>query len=65
MKARNARRECFRLLNSLIGPATVPQFLKTPQPALGDMTGAQLLQHDPAALLKRLRALEQEMEAGS
>lgn len=62
MKRVNARRECFRLLGRLIGAEAVPQFLRTPQPALEDRTGAELLQADPAALLKRLRELEKETE---
>ncbi len=61
MKRENARRECYRLLGRLIGHEAIPQFLRTPQPALEDRTGAQLLT-DPAALLTRLKALEKEME---
>lgn len=61
--SRRDRKECFRILARLIGYAGIPQFLKTPQPALEDRTGQQLLESDPSALLTRLQALEQEMEA--
>ena len=62
MKRGVGRKECFRLLGRLIGAEAIPQFLRTRQPALEDKTGAELLQADPAALLKRLKELEKEAE---
>lgn len=42
MKKRpNTRAECYRLLGRLIGHDGIPNFLRTPQPALEDRTGAQ------------------------
>jgi hypothetical protein len=63
MKSKNARHECYRLLGRIIGPAAVPEFLSTAQPALEDRTGQELLESDPEALLAMLRTREKEMEA--
>lgn len=62
MKAADARRECKRIIIASVGQGGFEAFLKAHQPAQEDRTGQELLQSDPAALLKRLRALEQEME---
>ena len=62
MKTPTARRECTRILKRLIGAEAIPQFMKTPQPALEDKTGAQLLKNEPKRLLERLRILEDEIE---
>lgn len=59
---RNDRKECFRLLGLIIGHEGIPAFLSTPQPALEDRTGAQLLKSDPGALLRRLKMLEKNLE---
>jgi hypothetical protein len=64
MKTPTARQECMRILKRLIGAECIPQFLRTPQPALEDRTGAHLLKHSPKALLDRLRELEAEMKGG-
>jgi hypothetical protein len=52
------RAECIRILERIVGEAGVQHWLKGRQPALDDMTGAQLLTVDPERLLKRLRFLD-------
>ena len=51
-----ARAECVRIIRALVGD--MRPFLNSPQPALGDRTGRELLADDPLELLRRLRALE-------
>ena len=53
------RAECLAIITRLEGPEGVAAFLRTPQDDL-DMTGGELLQSDPAALLRRLKLLEVE-----
>lgn len=55
------RAECLRVLERLIGADAVPGWLKLRQPALGDETGAQLLQNDPSRLLRHLRMLDAQL----
>ncbi len=62
MKASDARRECKRIIIASVGQGGFEAFLKARQPALEDKIGAQLLETDPVALLKRLKALEKESE---
>jgi hypothetical protein len=54
----STRCDCLRIIMRLVGEGGVPSFLKGQQPALGDRTGAQLLQDDPVDLLGRLKWLE-------
>ena len=54
------RAECLAIITRLEGPGGVAAFLRTSQPDLEGATGAELLQSDPAALLRRLKALEIE-----
>lgn len=54
----NTRSDCLRIIMRLVGEGGVPSFLKSQQPALGDRTGAQLLQDDPMELLRRLKWLD-------
>lgn len=58
-----ARDECLRSVVRLVGEGGVPAFLQTRQPALGDRSGAELLQNDPGELLRHLQALESLCEA--
>ena len=53
----SARDESIRLIARLVGDAGVQSFLRCRQPALGDRTGADLLQNDPSELLRRLRLI--------
>jgi hypothetical protein len=57
------RSESLRIISRLVGDAGVQSFLKCRQPALGDRTGGELLQHDPGELLKRLRWLEADRQS--
>lgn len=58
IKSQSDRLECLRLIERTAG--TVRHFLETPQPAFGDLTGRELLEQQPAELLRRLRQLEEE-----
>lgn len=52
------RAECIRILERIVQPGGVQHWLKGRQPALDDMTGAQLLTVDPERLLRPLRFLD-------
>jgi hypothetical protein len=54
----STRSDCLRIIIRLVGEGGVASFLKSQQPALGDRTGAQLLQDDPVDLRRRLKWLE-------
>lgn len=56
--AKHVRRDCLATLRRAVGDGGVEAFLRAPQPALGDRTGAELLESEPKALLERLRELE-------
>lgn len=53
-----ARSRCIRQIIGLVGRGGLEAFLRSRQPALGDRTGRELLDEDPAGLLARLMALE-------
>lgn len=57
IQATSDRLECLRIVENMAG--TVAHFLKTRQPGFGDMTGAEILEQQPAELLRRLRQLEE------
>lgn len=59
---RSPREHCVAVIKRLQGEDGIAAFLRTPQPALGDLTGGQLLQADPDGLLRRLQALEADLE---
>lgn len=65
MRASAARRECRRMIVAMVGPGGLEAFLQSPQPALDDRTGSELMESDPAALLERLKALECQVEGGT
>lgn len=54
----STRSDCIRMMIRLVGEGGMQSFLKSQQPALGDRTGAELLQHDPMDLLRRLKWLD-------
>jgi hypothetical protein len=54
----STRNDCLRIIMRLVGEGGVPSFLSSQQPALGDCTGAELLQNDPIELLRCLKWLE-------
>jgi hypothetical protein len=54
----SARSDCIRIIMRIVGEGGVSSFLTSQQPALGDRTGAQLLQDDPMELLRHLKWLE-------
>jgi hypothetical protein len=54
----STRSDCIRMMIRLVGEGGLQSFLKSQQPALGDRTGAELLQHDPMDLLRRLKWLD-------
>jgi hypothetical protein len=47
-----------------VGPGGFEAFLQARQPALDDLTGAELLKREPNRLLERLRMLERETVEG-
>lgn len=56
----STRSDCLRIIMRLVGDGGVESFLKCQQPALGDRTGAELLQDDPVDLLRLLKWLENQ-----
>ncbi len=54
----STRSDCLRIIIRLVGEGGVSSFLSSQQPALGDRTGAQLLQDDPMELLRRMKWLD-------
>lgn len=59
-----ARAKCARILKATLGPGGYRHFLRSRQPALDDRTGAELMKADPIELLKRVMALEKQVEGG-
>jgi hypothetical protein len=54
----STRCDCIHIIRRLVGEGGVQPFLTSQQPALGDRTGAQLLQNDPEELLRCLKWLD-------
>jgi hypothetical protein len=64
MSTNKARAECKRKIIAAVGPGGFEAFLKARQPALSELTGAELLKREPNRLLERLRMLERETVEG-
>lgn len=56
--AKKDRAECMKLIDRLVGTGGREAFLATPQPAIEDQTGRELLDECPLELLARLREIE-------
>lgn len=54
------RARCINRIIGLVGHGGFQSFLRNRQPALGGLTGAELLQRDPNGLLDRLELLDHE-----
>jgi hypothetical protein len=54
----STRSDCIRMMIRLVGEGGLQSLLKSQQPALGDRTAAELLQHDPMELARRLKLLD-------
>ena len=52
------RAKCIKAITASIGEGGFREFLRQPQPAFEDRTGAEILERDPEELLRRLHELD-------
>ena len=56
------RAQALKILQRVIGPEAIPQWLKSQQPAFDDLTAGQALQRDPQRVLRHLQLLESSLD---